>query len=186
MQSTMKLGFFGDGFLSGLIQGLSHAAELPFLDMTSDGATSADVLKTWKNDAEDHLFCGFVFSFGAEDCLFGAHKRPQVGQLDRLKNTKALMMAARAKAPTLFISPFPVVGREQATPCIANTARQMTTIARVNKVDYINVFDGVVAHDTWQRTAISNDSKYPSKTGFDVASDLIMQSEVWQKWLLKI
>ena len=190
----MTIGFFGDGFVKGVgdpeRQGwagrLAKAAGLSFVNFGAEGATSADALEQWEAESPHHTFSGLVFSFGAEDCLFGVHKRPQVGQLERLKNTKVLMMAARAHAPTVFISPFPVVGREQAAPCIANTARQMTTIARANKVAYVNIYEAVAANDVWQQEAMHSDGMYPESAGYAVAANMITQSEDWQRWFSEL
>ncbi|WP_262693407.1 GDSL-type esterase/lipase family protein [Kordiimonas aquimaris] len=191
----MTIGFFGDGFVAGegdpegagWVGQLAEATQFSFANFGAEGATSADVLKRWNSEAQHHSFSGLVFSFGAEDCLFGAHKRPQVGQLERLKNTKALMMAARAHAPTVFVSPFPVVGREQAAPCIANTARQMTTIARANKVFYVNIYEAVADNAVWQKEAGErDDGKYPRAAGYQAATDLIVQDDMWRTWLAKI
>lgn len=191
----MTIGFFGDGFVAGVgdpeHQGwagrTAEAAKLSFVNFGKDGATSADVLKCWNDAVSHHTFSGLVFSFGAEDCLFGVHKRPQVGQLERLKNTKTLMMAARAHAPTIFVSPFPVAGREQAMPCIANTARQMTTIARANKVSYVNIYEMVVANEMWQQESRTEDGKkYPAVSGYAAAANMIMEQDNWQRWVSSI
>lgn len=191
MNTQQKIGFFGDSFVLGVgdpeglgwVSRVCQAEKLKFKNFGVQGDTSADVLARWRQQAEAARCDAAVFSFGANDCLNGENRRPRVSQLDRLKNTKAILSAARQRGPTLLISPLPVADDEKITDRIADMARQLATIARANGVMYANIFDEVRASPVWREEALAGDGAHPATGGYAHIAEILPQNPVWRTWL---
>ncbi len=183
--------FFGDSFVLGVgdpeglgwVGRICQAQNLSFQNFGVQGDTSADVLARWQQQAESTRCEALVFSFGANDCLNGDNRRPRVSQLDRLKNTKSILSAARQMVPTLLISPLPVADDEKITDRIADMARQLATIARANGVMYANIFEEVRASAVWQQEALAGDGAHPGAAGYAHVAEILSHNPVWRDWL---
>ena len=185
----MTITFIGDSFTLGVgdsedkgwVGRVCEEAGVSYKNAGVQGDTSDDITERWKDAAAgaDKL----VFCFGANDCLLNEHRRVRVGKVERLKNAKAIMMAASRMAPTLFISPFPIAENEIATKCIADTARQLSVVAKMNKVPYVNIFDAVKDAKAWHSEALDGDGAHPSGEGYTEAAKLIADHAVWQEFL---
>ncbi len=186
----MRIGFFGDSFIAGIgdpsVKGwvgrLAESQGFTAINRGVGGDTSTDVLKRWRAEAEADKPERLVFSFGANDCLLTERKRITVGQVDRLKNAKAIMMAARAHWPVLFISPLPVAGDSAASNRIGEMARQLATVAQINGAAYVDIFDAVNTSDVWQQEALAGDGAHPAAGGYSLVADLVKNHPVWQAW----
>lgn len=191
MNTQQKIGFFGDSFVLGVgdpeglgwVGRICKAEQLSPRNFGVQGNTSADVLARWRQQAEAARCDATVFSFGANDCLNGENRRPRVSQLDRLKNTKAILSAAKQMGPVLMISPLPVADDEKITDRIADMARQLATIARANGVMYANIFEEVRASAVWRQEALAGDGAHPATGGYAHVAELLSQNSVWRDWL---
>ena len=187
----MRIGFFGDSFVLGIgdpdfkgwVGRLADSAGFTALNHGIQGDTSTDVLKRWRAEADADKADRLVFSFGANDCLLTERKRITVGQVDRLKNAKAIMMAARAQWPVLFISPLPIASDSAATNRIGEMARQLATVAQINGAAYVNIFEAVKNDPVWLQEAMAGDGAHPSNAGYSRVAELIKDHPVWQSWL---
>ena len=185
----MTITFIGDSFTLGVgdsenkgwVGRVCEEAGISYKNAGVQGDTSDDIMERWREAAAgaDKL----VFCFGTNDCLLNEHRRVRVGKVERLKNAKAIMMAASRMAPTLFISPFPIAENEIATKCIADTARQLSVVAKMNKVPYVNIFDAMKGAEAWHREALDGDGAHPSDEGYVEAAKLIADHAVWQEFL---
>lgn len=187
----MKIAFFGDSFVAGIgdpsgigwVGRLCAASGIDYVNFSIQGDTSEDVLGRWHPQAASANCDKFVFSFGANDCLNSENRRPRVSQLDRLKNAKTIVSAARAQAPTLLISPLPVADDKKITLRIADMARQLSVVARANAVPYVNIFDEVNASSVWRDEALAGDGAHPAAGGYQLVADILARDPIWQEWL---
>ncbi len=171
----MKIGYFGDSAMAGVAKGwaaqLSAKVGIALVDFGSDGDTSSDIVTRWRTEAESAGLDRLIFCFGSNDCKLLPNTRITVGQVERLKNAKAIMMAARDKWPTVFISPMPIAGDDKANERISEMTRQLGAVAQINKVAYVNIFDALLGSAPWREHA-----------SLDAAADLIAAHPVWQGW----
>lgn len=187
----MRIGFFGDSFVAGIgdpsgsgwVGRLADACGFTAVNYGVGGDTSADVLDRWRKQADADKLDRLVFSFGANDCLLTERKRITVGQVDRLKNAKAIMMAARVHWPVLFISPLPIAGDSAATNRIGEMARQLATVAQINGAAYVNIFSEVKDNPEWTGEALAADGAHPAAGGYAHVAELIKDHPAWQGWL---
>ncbi|WP_286829385.1 MULTISPECIES: GDSL-type esterase/lipase family protein [Kordiimonas] len=187
----MKIGFFGDSFTHGVgdptgkgwVGRLCDATGLDYEKFGVPGDTSEGVMNRWQAQAEGFGFDRLVFMIGSNDALLNEHRRVTINEVNRLKNAKAIMMAARAVAPTLFVSALPVVDDAPASGRIGDMARQMGMIARINKVAYLDIFADVAASDVWRTEAMANDGAHPGEGGYQLVADLIAGHTVWQDFI---
>lgn len=187
----VKIGFFGDSYVEGVgdpqgggwVGRLCQASAISLHNFGRQGDTSGDVLDRWQRQFATTNCDRLVFSFGANDCLNDDNRRPRVSQLDRLKNTKAILVAASQQVPTLLISPLPIADNEKVTLRIADLARQQAVVARANAVPYINIFSAVQASNAWYQEAMVGDGAHPSAGGYQFVADMLERDATWQHWL---
>lgn len=185
----MTITFIGDSFTQGLgdsegkgwVGRVCEEAGVSYKNAGAQGDTSDDIIARWKETA--HGADKLVFCFGANDCLLNEHRRVRVGKVERLKNAKAIMVDAPSMASTLFISPFPIADNEIATKCIADTARQLSVVAKMNKVPYVNIFDAMKNAKAWRTEALASDGAHPSAAGYAEAAKLIKAHPIWQGFI---
>jgi len=187
----MKIGFFGDSFVAGVgdlsgkgwVGRLCEAAGLDYEVFGQEGDTSEGVMNRWQGEAEGYGFDRLVFMVGSNDALLNEHRRVTINEVNRLKNAKAIMVAARAMAPTLFVSALPVVSDAPASGRIGDMARQMGMIARINRVSYVDICADVAASDVWRDESMANDGTHPLEGGYQLVADLIAGHPVWQDFV---
>ncbi|NVJ99299.1 MAG: hypothetical protein HWE25_14180 [Alphaproteobacteria bacterium] len=187
----MKIGFFGDSFTAGIgdPEGKGWAGRLcdaeghTHVNFGVPGDTSEGVMARWQAEAEGHGFDRLVFMVGSNDALLNEHRRVTINEVNRLKNAKAIMVGARAMAPTLFISALPVADDGPASGRIGDMARQMGMIARINRVAYVDICAEVAASSVWRDEAMANDGAHPGAGGYRLVADLIAANPVWQGFI---
>lgn len=188
---TMRIGFFGDSFIAGIgdpegkgwVGRVCERAGVTAVNFGVGGDTGEDILARWRREAEGADLDRIVFSFGANDCLLTERKRIRVGQVDRLKIAKTLMVDAARIAPVLFVSPLPVAGDKAATTRIGEMARQLITFTRLHKTPYVNIFEAVNAALIWHDEAMAADGAHPGTMGYELVASLVEESPEWQAWL---
>lgn len=85
--------------------------------------------------------------------------------------------------PTLLVSPLPIADDEKITDRIADTARQLATIARANGVMYANIFEAVRASSVWREEALAGDGARPGSGGYAHAAHILSENPVWRSWI---
>ena len=187
----MKIAFFGDSFTKGVgdptgkgwVGRLCDAAGLDYVNFGMPGDTSEGVKTRWQAEAEGRNFDRLVFMIGSNDALLNEQRRVTINEVNRLKNTKAIMMKARTVAPTLFISALPVVADGPASGRIGDMARQMGMIAGINGVAYLDICADVASSEAWRDEALAADGAHPGAGGYQFVADLIASHPVWQDFL---
>ncbi|MFC3053637.1 GDSL-type esterase/lipase family protein [Kordiimonas pumila] len=196
----MKICFFGDSFTNGTgdeaclgwagrvcLAGRSAGKDITYYNMGVRGDTSADILARWQQEANRRLpkgeKCGLVFSFGTNDCAAGEDGRARLPQTDRLKNARAVLVAAPKVWPTLMVGPVPVINDETANKRIADLSRQMGALAKAHKVPYLEVFDAIRDNQPWQEECSKGDGTHPGSAGYALIADMVAAWPAWQDWM---
>ncbi len=186
----MKIAFFGDSFIAGVgdphglgwVGRLAATVVFDVVNFGVGGDTGPDVLARWQAEADSVSPDALVFSFGANDCLIGEDGRIQVKEVDRLKAAKSVMASAGRRLPTLFVSPLPVAGDPKANFRIADMARHLGLVARINRVAYVDIFKEVQTSDVWCAEALAGDGAHPGAGGYQAVADMIAAYQAWQDW----
>jgi lysophospholipase L1-like esterase len=187
----MKIAFFGDSFIAGIgdPDGLGWAGRVcasagaECLNFGVGGDTGEDVLARWEDEAAAAQPDALVFSFGANDCLIGEDRRIRVKEVDRLKNAKTVMAAAVRRLPTLFISPLPIASDPKANARIAEMARHLGLVARINRTPYVDIFRAVSESDVWRTEALAADGAHPGRSGYAAVADMVAGHAAWRQWV---
>jgi acyl-CoA thioesterase I len=125
----MRICFFGDSFVNGAgddsclgwvgrvcAAGRRDGRDLTCYNLGIRRDTSADIHRRWAREAEMRLppehDGRLVFSFGANDCCV-EEAGVRVDHAETMAIAKDILTAARARRPTLMVSPLPI--REPAT-----------------------------------------------------------------------
>ncbi len=183
--------FIGDSFVRGVgdeaglgwVGRICEAANLTYVNEGVAGDTSVDILGRLEDVLAKNTADKLVFSFGANDCLLNEHRRVRVTQVERLKNAKKMMQQGARVGKVLFISPFPIAENEIATRCIADTARQLGVVAKMNKTPYVNVFNDVASSEVWKKEAMAGDGAHPNAKSYELVAGLISAHKVWQDFI---
>jgi len=195
----MKICFFGDSFTNGTgddeclgwVGRVCAARYKAAVDLTSynlgiRGNTSADILGRWQQEARarmpDAKEGRLVFSFGANDCAKGDDGRARLSQTDRLKNARAILVAAPKLYPTLFVGPVPVANDAVANKRIADLSRQIGVFARAHRVPYLDIFSGLEDNETWNSECLKGDGVHPGAAGYQMIAGMVESWDAWQAW----
>jgi len=195
----MQICFFGDSFTNavgdetclGWVGRVCAAQRQAGVDLTRynlgiRGNTSADILGRWQQEARARLDGAedgrLVFSFGTNDCAKGEDGRARLPQGDRLKNARAILVAAPKLWPTLFIGPLPIADDPVANKRIADLSRQIGVFARAHHVEYLDVF--TVAHESevWRDECLKGDGSHPGAPGYEFIAQIVSDWPAWQAW----
>lgn len=190
----MRVCFFGDSFVNGYgdpdYQGwvgrLCRSARSQGHDVTAYNcgvrrATSEDVKASWLTEATARLcpeaFGAVIFSFGANDRVL-ENGQPRVAPHRVLENTRAILSAAVARWPTLFIaSPRPMGGDTGGA-----AAAQVNGIKEICDAQSVPLFDTFTASASfthWQAEAMAGDGVHPGARGYEELARLL---DVWPPW----
>jgi len=194
----MRVCFIGDSFVNGTgdpdYQGwpgrLCAAARAQGHDVTCynlgiRGATSADMRAWWKVEAERRLTsipdAAVVFSFGTNDAK-AAEGGPRVAASQTPKNTRTVLMEARAQWPVLFVAP----------PRTADTAMNADIESRLKAIGetcaelgipYLDSFAASVNFKHWLTEAAAGDGIHPGGKGYAELAELVAAWSPWQSLL---
>lgn len=199
----MKICFFGDSFTNGVgddeclgwVGRVCAEQRKAGVDLTSynlgiRGNTSADILGRWQQEAHARLDGAdvsasegrVVFAFGTNDCAKGDDGRSRLPQNERLKNARAILVAAPKSWPTLFIGPLPIADDPVANKRIADLSRQIGVFAKAHHVDYLDVFSAAHASEIWRDECLKGDGAHPGAAGYELVAALVSEWNAWQAW----
>lgn len=195
----MRICFFGDSFTNGTgddeclgwvgrvcAEQRQAGADLTHYNLGIRANTSADILGRWQQEARSRLADAedgrLVFSFGTNDCAKGVDGRARLPQNDRLKNARAILVAAPKLWPTLFVGPLPIADDPVANKRIADLSRQMGVFARAHRVPYLDVFTPLVESESWRSECVMGDGVHPGTKGYQMIADLVSNWDAWQDW----
>jgi acyl-CoA thioesterase I len=195
----MKICFFGDSFTNGTgdddclgwvgrvcASQRKAGADLTFYNLGIRGNSSADILGRWQQEAHARLDGAengrLVFSFGSNDCAKGDDGRARLPQSDRLKNARAILVAAPKLWPTLFVGPLPIADDPTANKRLSDLSRQIGVFARAHQVPYLNVFTAMHESAVWNNDCVMGDGVHPGAAGYQLVADRVEAWDAWQSW----
>jgi len=195
----MEICFFGDSFTNavgdktclGWVGRVCAAQRQAGVDLTRynlgiRGNTSADIMARWHQEASARLEGvedgRLIFSFGTNDCAAGDDGRARLPQSDRLKNARAILVAAPKVWPTLFVGPLPIADDPIANKRIADLSRQIGVFARAHKVEYLDLFSDLHENPVWQEECAKGDGVHPGAEGYKMIAEKIENWQAWQAW----
>lgn len=197
----MRLCFFGDSFTNGTgddsclgwvgrvcADARSRGHDLTAYNLGIRRDTSADILARWQDEALRRLFrgCspGLVFAFGNNDVApaeDGGEAR--VPLADTLRNSDAIIAAARKLAPTLLIGPVPWMGDESQEGRIAELSRALSRLGSACDVPYLDLLDAPHALGAlWRAEAEAGDGAHPNSGGYSAMAQHIASWPAWRAW----
>jgi len=196
----MKICFFGDSFVNGTqddaclgwagrlcVSARTAGKDITYYNLGIRGATSANVLGRWHQEAEARVAPGekalLVFSFGTNDCALGDDGRARLAQNDRLKNARSLLVDAPKAWPSLFVGPLPILNDDVANKRIADLSRQVGALARAHKVPYLELFPDFHGNAAWEQLCNDGDGVHPGAAGYEMLADKIRSWDAWQQAL---
>lgn len=157
--------------------------------------TSSMVRTRWRAEAEARLPAempaALVFAFGINDCakIDGVRRVEPAQSMD---NAKAILGAAKAWLPTIFIGPTPVDAVRE-TPqflpgkkleidndLIADMSGRLETLCSGIEIPYVNVFTPLGADGAWQAAMADGDGVHPTADGYAIVARLIGAHTAWQ------
>jgi len=191
---------YGDPEYRGWPAYLSAAARRGGCDITAYNLgirsdTSSMVRARWRAEAEARLPAempaALVFAFGINDCAkIDDVRRVEPGQ--SMANAEAILTAAKAWLPTIFIGPTPVDAVRE-TPqflpgkkleidndLIADMSHRLETLCNGMEIPYVNIFTPLSADDAWQAAMADGDGVHPTADGYAIAARLIGAHTAWQ------
>jgi lysophospholipase L1-like esterase len=196
----MRICFFGDSFVNGtdddsalgwpgrVVSTARRAGcDITFYNLGIRRDTSADILARWQQEAACRLIDedtkGIAFSFGANDCAQDATGSRRVTLDQTLDNTRAILQAAQAIAPTVMIGPCPVLDDVTVDLRIRQLAKDMSAICAHAGVPYLDVFDTISTNAAWQDDARQGDGTHPNAAGYSALARHIEAWPAFRHWI---
>lgn len=198
----MRICFFGDSFMNGTgdPEGMGwvgracaaarHAGhDLTCYNLGIRRDTSADILARWEGEARRRLPPehpgALVFSFGANDCTPGADGGTRISLPASLANAGTLLIAARARLPTLMVGPCPIVDDPETDARIAALSTALRTLCQQLEVPFIEVHAPLAASPAWRESALEGDGCHPDGRGYAVLAGLVLAAEPWRAMFMR-
>mgnify|MGYP006426280785 CR=1 FL=1 len=190
----------GDGTMLGWPGHLCAAEvraghDLTYYDLGIRGDTSADLLPRWQAEVTARLpavlNCAIVFNFGLNDATEQQDGiRVHLG--DSIKNARAMLSAAKAMHPTLWVGPTPIDDARQPVTG-ATGARFDLRNERVKEysaayrelavdlaVPYLDLFTPLVEDDAFMASVTSGDALHPTRKGYEIIAGRVVSWAGWQ------
>lgn len=194
----MRICFFGESYVNGVgdptTQGwvgrlsadtISQGHALTVYNCGIRGATSTLVRATWEAEATarfkpEEKFA-VVFSYGTNDC-WRENGVAQVSLDTQLENTAAILKAASARWPTLFIGPPGLPSYTDDTIREADHAERCSHVQKLCAQLNVPYFDTLAVYDgfaTWHAEARTGDGVHPGGGGY---AEMAAQILRWKPW----
>ena len=191
---------YGDPQYRGWPAVLSASARHDGADITAynlgvRGDTSSMIRKRWRDEATARLPAempgALVFAFGINDCArIDGERRVEPAQ--SVENAGAILAAATAWLPTIFVGPTPVDaarGAPQILPgkkleidneLIADMNAQLAALCGEMGVGYVDVMAALGQSADWHAAMAAGDGVHPTAEGYAIIARLIGASAAWR------
>lgn len=191
---------YGDPQYRGWPAFLSAAAGRDGADITAYNLgvrsdTSSMIRARWRQEAVARLpaemAAALVFAFGINDCArIDGVRRVEPAQ--SMENAEAILTAAKAWLPTIFVGPTPVDGGrdtpqflpgkllEISNDLIADMNARLEALCGGLAIPYVNVMAGLNESADWRAAMAAGDGVHPTAEGYAIIAALIGASTAWR------
>ncbi len=194
---TGDLAFLGwPGRLSATMASAGH--DLSCYNLGVRAETSRDIRARWLAEATPrlppHSDGRLTFMFGVNDSAHFNDEGQRISRDESLDNARAIMAAAQAMAPTLWISPTPVrrggveivpgpgVTYQFTRERIAALNSDFKGLAAEIGVPYFDLFSVLDADPEWDRAMAEGDGVHPTAGGYAGVAARIADWDAWRAW----
>ena len=149
----------------------------------------------WRQEAVARLpaemAAALVFAFGINDCArIDGVRRVEPAQ--SMENAEAILTAAKAWLPTIFVGPTPVDGGrdtpqflpgkllEISNDLIADMNARLEALCGGLAIPYVNVMAGLNESADWRAAMAAGDGVHPTAEGYAIIAALIGASTAWR------
>lgn len=194
----MRICFFGESYVNGVgdptTQGwvgrlcadaISKGHQLTVYNCGIRGATSTLVRDTWQAEASARFKPGekfaVVFSYGTNDC-WRENGQTQVSLETQIENTTAVLKAASARWPTLFVGPPGLPGYADNTIRVSDHAERCVQTQKICSHLNVPYFDTLSVYDgfkQWHTEAKAGDGVHPGAGGY---GEMAAALALWAPW----
>jgi acyl-CoA thioesterase-1 len=210
--TTLRICFVGDSITNGTLDGdylgwpgrlcaaeraAGHDLTLYNLGIRAD--TSADVAARWRAECAarlpDHVPGALVFAFGVNDAADEQGVGLRVPLDQSVANARAILTAARASRPTLWVGPAPTDdARQPLSPApgvayafdntrTAELSRAFGALAETLGVPYLDLFTELAASPAWAEALAAGDGVHPAGAGYAQIAERVRAWPAWRNWL---
>ena len=196
--TTLRIAFLGDSMTNGTgdpamlgwVGRVCAAARARGHDVTAYNLgirreTSADIHARWREEVAPRLPPehprALVFSFGVNDCV-EENGAPRVSPEATLRHAQAMLSAARAIAPVLFVGPPPIDDDGVNARAAALDARLSALCADL-AIPHLPVLAPLLADSHWLAEARAGDGAHPAARGYAAMAALVDAWPAWRAWL---
>lgn len=211
MTTALRICFIGDsitagtgddrflgwpGRLAAREQAAGHDVTVYNLGIRAD--TSEHLAARWEAEARarlpGHVSGALVFAFGVNDMAIERGKGLRVPVERSTATAQAMLTAARAWLPTLWVGPAPVAEEGAAlgpTPDItyefmndrlAGLNDAYARLAARVGVPYLDMFAALSATPAWQPALAAGDGVHPTAEGYLLMAEIIRDWPAWRGW----
>ncbi|GAB2627272.1 GDSL-type esterase/lipase family protein [Prescottella soli] len=194
----VRVCFVGDSFVAGVgdseflgwagrlaagAQG-SRGVALTAYNLGVRRETSSDIRARWRAECAARLPQGcdgrVVFSFGSNDTTVESGA-PRVDPDDSVENLAAVLRKCAASGwRALVVGPPPMADVEQ-NERTARLDRRFADVCASAGVEYIRIFDALVADAVWMEEVRTGDGAHPDSAGYRALADLVRPG--WGRWI---
>lgn len=192
--NDIRICFIGDSYVQGTgdpdclgwagrlcvaARGAGH--NLTYYNLGVRRETSADIARRWLAECECRLPATttnyVVFSFGVNDVTL-ENGAARVTEAETLSNLRAILEAASARYPAIFIGP-PAVPDAERNARLAPLSERMLGLAAMAGVPAVALFPHLVNDRPWLDEVQNNDGAHPRAAGYARIAALIEASPAW-------
>lgn len=211
MSQCLRICFVGDSITAGTgddrflgwpgrLAAHEHAAghDVTVYNLGIRADTSEHLAARWQAECRarlpGHVNGALVFAFGVNDAAVERGKGLRVPVERSVAIAQAMLDAARAWLPTLWIGPAPVAAEGAVIspgpgvvyefanePVAALNALYAKLAARIG-VPFLDLFTALGGTPAWQPAVAAGDGVHPTAEGYLLMAELIRAWPAWRRW----
>ncbi len=176
-------------------QALRDGCDITAYNLGVRSDTSSMIRARWHEEAAARLPAempaALVFAFGINDCArIDGVRRVEPAQ--SMANAEAILSAAKAWLPTIFVGPTPIDGvrttpqflpgktLEISNELIADMNARLQALCGDLTVPYIDVMSPLSQTAAWSAAMATGDGVHPTAEGYAILAGLIGASAAWR------
>lgn len=176
---------------------IARGHDVSWYNLGIRGDTSAMIAQRWRAECEARLppevSGALVFKFGVNDTAVEP-AGPRVSFENSVANARAVVTAASAYKPVLWLGPAPVdesfsptlsttgVRRDLRNASVIATAQAYAKIAAGLGVPYFDLYAALSREPVWAAALAAGDGVHPTADGYALMATLISGWAGWRAW----